>query len=147
MGMWEEAERDARSAAEAHQAMVRAEQARQAEVAAQLAAVHEFIEAMARLAIAPQRHRWYNEANRSRNLIGGVTGWSVHNPRKPDPDGGLVVTPTAQIHSMTFKTSLMRHGKKPLDLTTLHSVWVDYNTGSVPLAQILRSGLAAAMRG
>jgi hypothetical protein len=151
MGLWEDAQKQRQQldAAEARQRQPEDEpgiepltpRRREADAAAQQAAVREFIAAMRQLGIAPQRHRWLVEPLlffvlrfKPRLSIRGVRGWSVHSPRSRN-DSGLVVTPNGDVYYMHIRR---RNYRRPLDPPV-------YGYGG--LVEQLRDGLVRAMQG
>lgn len=141
MGLWEDAAR--RSSEIKQQDVNRGStvERRRAEVAAQRDAVREFVDAMHRLGIEPQKHKWYSKIRAKHALFMGKRGWSVSNPRHEALAGGLVVTPDRRVYSMDLFWE-----KQPLDLSLVQS-FQGYASPETTLVEKLTAGLAQAMRG
>ncbi|WP_280475715.1 hypothetical protein [Nocardia farcinica] len=142
MGLWEDAQRRSRELDQQDANRVAAADRQRAAVAAQLEAVHEFVDAMHRLGIAPRKHKWYSKSDLRHAWFGGKHGWSVRNPRHQAEYGGLVVTPDHEVYNMDLYWK-----QKPLDLSQLHSFGGAYDSTSTTLVEELRNGLAEALRG
>lgn len=147
MSLWEDAEREKRQqetveAANREHARAVAER-NKATGLARSVAVREFITAMRKLGIPPQKHKWRHGDGRNR-LFGGVIGWWVENPRQTAPatreSSSLVVTRDAEVFGMTHK--------KPLDLADpLLFTSAGYGERAPSLQEQLRDSLTKAMRG
>lgn len=148
MGLWEQAHAQRHQVAEQRRIDAEQQRAHDERVAAQQAAVAGFVAAMQRLSIAPQRHRFWCESNRTYSWR-SVEGWNAQAPGSRCEHGGVVVSPDGRVYNMCTHVSeyvSKRAQRMPLDLSELQfRSRFGYAMPEGSLTDVLRTGLAHAL--